>query len=303
MTKQLIFIGLLLLHITAFSRQTRPDTDTSWNSGQQEILPEQPPVQQFSPEQSPDAGSFTPDAGSFTPDTGSFTPDAGSLTADQQLGALLLDALGAGKSTVSQALSLPATNRQSATNRRYSVHTSSPGHINLPLQNGRICYEYISPMDSSLSKEILYRNAMNWYMRSFPYAYKNLIVSDQYHGKIYGRCNFQFTYNWLMDDYLMKVDFAVEISVRYGKCRLRLFQIQPKDEIKGEESYSGKKGYSTWEDRSLERMNVQYLATSRPPAFERDKITGIDTYFRSKLLSFKQSQHDLKGMASSRDRF
>jgi len=176
-------------------------------------------------------------------------------------------------------------------------------HLHLPLRQGLVCYEYISPMDSSLGKEVIYKNALNWYMRSFPYAYKNLIVNDQYHGKIIGRCNFQFTYSWLMDEYVMKVDFAVDITVKYGKCRLRFSQIEPKDEIKGEESASGRRSYSTWEDRSLELMNIQYLQTSSPAGFEKEKLSGIDDYFRAKIAAFSLSQHQLKRFIGGRDSF
>lgn len=176
-------------------------------------------------------------------------------------------------------------------------------HIHLPLRQGLVCYEYISPMDSSLGKEVIYKNALNWYMRSFPYAYKNLIVNDQYHGKIIGRCNFQFTYSWLMDEYVMKVDFAIDITVKYGKCRLRFSQIEPKDEIKGEESSSSRRSYSTWEDRSLELMNKQYLQTSSPAGFEKEKLAGIDDYFKAKIAAFSLSQHQLKRFIGSRDSF
>ncbi len=176
-------------------------------------------------------------------------------------------------------------------------------HLILPLKQGLVCYEYISTMDSSLGKEVIYKNALNWYMRSFPYAYKNLIVNDQYHGKIIGRCNFQFNYSWLMDDYVMKVDFAIDITVKYGKCRLRFSQIEPKDEIKGEESATGRRSYSTWENRNLELMNQQYLQTSFPASFEKEKISGIDDYFRAKITAFSLSQHQLKRFIGSRDSF
>lgn len=189
---------------------------------------------------------------------------------------------------------------------RHTLHKrAGPGkaRIHLPQQNGETCFEYISPMDSSLSKEILYKNALNWYMTGFPYAYKNIIVQDQYHGKILGKCNAQFTYTYMMESYIMKIDFTVEITARYGKCRLRFYQIQPKDEVKGEESYSGKRRYSTFEERSLSRMYTQYLQTSSPPGYEREKIAGINHYFTAKILDFAGSEHGLKRFLSGKDSF
>lgn len=184
-----------------------------------------------------------------------------------------------------------------------SLKNKNNRHIILPLKQGLVCYEYVSPMDSSLGKEVIFKNALNWYMRSFAYAYKNLIVNDQYHGKIIGRCNFQFNYSWLMDDYVMKVDFAIDITVKYGKCRLRFCQIEPKDEIKGEESATGRRSYSTWENRSLELMNLQYLQTANPASFEKEKLSGIDDYFKAKIVAFSLSQHQLKHFIESKESF
>ncbi len=175
-------------------------------------------------------------------------------------------------------------------------------HLLLPLREGLVCYETITPMDSTAGKEAIYRSALNWYMRTFPYAYKNLIVDDQYHGKILGRCSYQFPYTWLMEDYMMKVDFAVDITVRYGKCRLRIYDIQPKDEIKAEENY-GHHASSTWENRSLELMNSQYLRNPVPPGFEKEKIGGIHTYFSGLLASFRKSQHELTRFIRGKDAF
>lgn len=175
-------------------------------------------------------------------------------------------------------------------------------HILMPVRDGQILYETITPMDSSAGKEALYRSALNWYMRTFPYAYKNLIVDDQYHGKILGRCSFQFPYSWLMEEYTMKVDFAVDITVRYGKCRLRITDIQPRDEIKPDEN-RGYHAASTWENRSLEVMNSQYLHNPSPPGFEREKIGAIHTYFTDLLSSFRKNQHELTRFIRGKDAF
>ncbi len=160
---------------------------------------------------------------------------------------------------------------------------SSSKHIHLPILDGIVQYEYISHMDSSLSKERIYHAALNWYYKTFPYAKSRILVSDLKEGLIRARGEFKFSYSVLWERYSMRVNFILNCSIRYGKYRLQLKDIEVEDQI---EPDSDTKSYAEYEPRNLLTMYHQYLNMEDPPDYAREKMENIDTYFRNLIQSF-----------------
>jgi len=161
--------------------------------------------------------------------------------------------------------------------------------IHMPQESGSIIYQFTSPMDSSLSKERIYRAALNWYYKNFPYGHSMLIQSDLREGQILARGEFQFPYSTLTEDLKMKIQYMIQISIRYGKYRIRFYDIEPQDQVLEENEYG--KTYSHFEPRSLWIMYEQYQETTHPPSFMQEKIEGIHTYFQNLIQSFTKSMH------------
>ncbi len=159
-------------------------------------------------------------------------------------------------------------------------------HIHLPYKRGKVCYEYISPMDSSLSKERIYRAALNWYFKTFPYGRSNLLEYDLVKGRILARGEFTFSYTIFWDECLMKVHYTMDCSIQYGKFRMQFYEIEPQDQVMEEGNYG--KMYRRFEPRDLTLMYEQYLAMDHPSGFAQEKIEGIDSYFKKELKLFSK---------------
>jgi hypothetical protein len=161
--------------------------------------------------------------------------------------------------------------------------------IHMPSLHGEIIYQYTSPMDSSLSKEKIYRAAMNWYYKTFPYGHNMLIQNDLREGKILARGEYQFSYSTLMEDLKMKIQYMMNFSIRYGKYQFQIYQIEPQDQVLDENEYG--KTYSHFEPRSLSLMYQQYREQTDPPYYMRQKIEGIHGYFQNLIQSFSKTMH------------
>jgi hypothetical protein len=157
--------------------------------------------------------------------------------------------------------------------------------IKLPLINGEIVYQYTSLMDSSLSKERIYKSVLNWYFKTFPYGHKLLLNQDLKQGQILARGEADIPYSLLLNEFKMKVHFLINCSIRYGRYQVRLEQIEPQDEL--EEEGSNGKSYYTYKPKDLKTMYGQYENMPVPTDYAQTKMEGIDFYFRNLLDSFR----------------
>lgn len=169
----------------------------------------------------------------------------------------------------------------------FEENHSGSKRVHLPMQNNAVVYQFTSPMDSSLSKERIYKAALNWYYKNFPYGRSMLIQSDLKEGQILARGEFQFPYTNLMEELKMKVQYMMSLSLRYGKYRIRFFEIEPQDQILEENDYG--KTYSHFEPRNLKIMYEQYLQTDQPPSYMQEKMEGIHYYFQNLIQNFSKS--------------
>ena len=159
--------------------------------------------------------------------------------------------------------------------------------IILPTFHSEIAYEFSSGMDSSLSKERIYRACLNWYYKTFPYGHSNLLDYDLKKGNILARGEYKFPYFLGFDELSMKIHFLLEIHLRYGKYQILIHQIEPEDQME-DEDYSSKK-YPHYEPRSLKIMYSQYLESNDPPEFMVEKLQKIHSYFMGLIQSFKSN--------------
>jgi|GEM_PF-4406386 len=165
--------------------------------------------------------------------------------------------------------------------------TSPETHIKMPVLNGAIVYQYTSPMDSSLSKEKIYRCVLNWYYKTYPYGHSNLIESDLHEGTILARGEYTFPYSTGLEDLKMKLHYMLHCSIRYGKYRIRFYEIEPEDQVQEENDFG--KIYSHFEPRDLMKMYETYLSYPSPPEFAVEKMEGIHRYFMHLLDSFSKT--------------
>lgn len=109
----------------------------------------------------------------------------------------------------------------------------------LPRVDGNIEFTEVIQLDSSFSKDLLYRNAKLFFTNEFKSAKDVLQYDDRAEGKVIGKGNlqqedFQMTF-LVMFTQTRIVNFTLEIFCKDGKYKYRLYDIQ----IKGHSRASG----------------------------------------------------------------
>lgn len=132
----------------------------------------------------------------------------------------------------------------------------------IPRVNNQYEYSEIVNVDSSLTKDILYKNAKLYFANAFKSAQNVIQYDDQASGKVMGKGNIECAANKtvLLTPILLewRVNFSLEISCKDGKYRYRYYNFNI---LQGNSRYADTPIDQQWIDKTSKKgmFKDQYI--------------------------------------------
>lgn len=124
---------------------------------------------------------------------------------------------------------------------------SDTSKIPIPMKGNVIYYEQTAAVNTTLSKQVLFKNAVSWFKESFSNIGGNLKTADETSGEIDGTGVFKVKTSQTGNYYWLRFD--VDISLGDSTCTFKAFHVYEKPVEKGISNEFSKIEYRWWDFR------------------------------------------------------
>src|ERR1700740_2673048 len=98
-------------------------------------------------------------------------------------------------------------------------------NFRFPIKDDAIVYENVVNVDSTITKDLIYKSAKTWFVKTFKNAKYVIQSEDQQAGRIIGKGSIEIPADIHFNHAVGSIcNFTIQIDVKDGKYRYRIFQ-------------------------------------------------------------------------------